>query len=316
MNTKINACGGSPLTYEEYLLQNDYSKTTIKHNLISVAKFTKWLQRKRLNAIEIDYKDSLTYIKHLQGKKISVRTINIELTNLRKYFNYLIEINQRTQSPIEDVTVKGAVKRVLHNLLEADELEDLYYSYETESFNKYANINAKHSAKRNKIIIGLLVYQGLNTTNLKSLLVEHLELYKGKIYIPSTRRSNSRTMELKSWQVLDLLEYINEIRPKITKKNNLDPPDGEAGSEQLFIPQNSFNDLVRIGIFRRLKKINYKVVNVHHLRASVIVNWLGQYNLRKVQYLAGHKYISSTEKYKQNNLENLHEAINEFHPLS
>ena len=237
MNTKINACGGSPLTYEEYLLQNDYSKTTIKHNLISVAKFTKWLQRKRLNAIEIDYKDSLTYIKHLQGKKISVRTINIELTNLRKYFNYLIEINQRTQSPIEDVTVKGAVKRVLHNLLEADELEDLYYSYETESFNKYANINAKHSAKRNKIIIGLLVYQGLNTTNLKSLLVEHLELYKGKIYIPSTRRSNSRTMELKSWQVLDLLEYINEIRPKITKKNNLDPPDGEANVIKLRIFQ-------------------------------------------------------------------------------
>ncbi|MEE9362073.1 MAG: tyrosine-type recombinase/integrase [Cellulophaga sp.] len=297
------------MEYEEYLLQNDYSKTTIKHNLISVAKFTKWLQRKRLNAIEIDYKDSLTYIKHLQGKKISVRTINIELTNLRKYFNYLIEINQRIESPIEDVTVKGAVKRVLHNLLEADELEDLYYSYETESFNKYANINAKHSAKRNKIIIGLLVYQGLNTTNLKSLLLEHLELYKGKIYIPSTRRNNNRTMELKSWQVLDLLEYINEIRPQIAKKN-------KSESGQLFIPQNSFNDLVRIGVFRRLKRINYKVVNVHHLRASVIVNWLGQYNLRKVQYLAGHKYISSTEKYKQNNLENLHEAINEFHPLS
>jgi integrase/recombinase XerD len=309
MHKKTIACGGSPLKYEEYLLQNDYSKTTIKHNLISVAKFTKWLQRKRLNAIEIDYKDSLTYIKHLQGKKISVRTINIELTNLRKYFNYLIEINQRVESPIEDVTVKGAVKRVLHNLLEADELEDLYYSYETENFNKYANINAKYSAKRNKIIIGLLVYQGLNTTNLKSLLVEHLELYKGKIYVPSTRRNNSRTMELKSWQVLDLLEYINEIRPEIAKKNNLQ-------SEQLFIPQNHFNDLIRIGIFRRLKKINYKVVNVHHLRASVIVNWLGQYNLRKVQYLAGHKYISSTEKYKQNNLENLHEAINEFHPLS
>ncbi len=297
------------MKYEDYLEQNDYSKTTIKHNLISVAKFTKWLKRKQLNATEIDYKDSLTYIKYLQNKKISVRTVNIELTNLRKYFDYLIEINQRVESPIEDVTVKGAVKRVLHNLLEADELEDLYYSYETEKFNKHANINAKQSAKRNKVITGLLVYQGLNTTNLKSLLLEHLELYKGKIYVPSTRRNNSRTMELKPWQVLDLLEYINEIRPTIASKNNLQ-------SEQLFIPQTHFNDLIRIGILRRLKKINYKVDNVYHLRASVIVNWLGQYNIRKVQYLAGHKYISSTEKYKQNNLENLHEAVNQFHPLS
>ncbi len=297
------------IIYEEYLHQNNYSKTTIKHNLISVAKFTKWLQSKRLSATEIDYKGSLRYIKHLQGKKVSVRTINIELTNIRKYFNYLIEINQRAQSPIEEVTVKGAVKRVLHNLLEADELEDLYYSFETESFNKYSNYKAKLSAKRNKIITGLLVYQGLNTTNLKSLLLEHLELYKGKIYVPSTRRNNSRTMELKSWQVLDLLEYVNEIRPQIVKYSNIH-------NDQLFIPQNHFNDLVRIGIFRKLKKINNKVVNVNHLRASVIVNWLGQFNIRKVQYLAGHKYISSTEKYRQNNLESLHEAINEFHPLS
>lgn len=220
----------------------------------------------------------------------------------------MIETNKRAENPIEEVSVKGTVKRVLHNLLDADELEDLYYSYETDSFNKYTNYKSKLTAKRNKIITGLLVYQGLNTTNLKSLLLEHLELYKGKIYIPSTRRNNSRTMELKSWQLLDLLEYINEIRPEIAKYNQIH-------SEELLIPQNHFNDLVQRGITKRLKKINSKVGNVNHLRASVIVNWLKQFNIRKVQYLAGHKYISSTESYKQNNLESLHEAVNEFHPL-
>jgi len=297
------------MIYQDYLEQNNYSKTTNDHYLKRIKEFTSWLKKHKIKAIEIDYKTSLKYIKYLQGKRIQVQTINNNLIALRNYFNYLIETNQRTENPIEDVSVKGTVKRVLHNLLDADELEDLYYSYQTDHFSKYTNYKGKLAAKRNKIITGLIVYQGLNTTNLKSLKLEHLELYKGKIYVPSTRRNNSRTLELKSWQVLDVLEYINDIRPEIAKYNQIH-------IEQLFIPQTHFSDLIRVSILRKLKRINHKVTNVNHLRASVIVNWLGQFNIRKVQYLAGHKFISSTEKYRQDNLESLHEAVNEFHPLS
>lgn len=297
------------MDYRTYLLQNDYSESTVEGYQKNLVEFTKWLKEYQLKINEIDYKNCLKYVQYLQRKNIKVATINNYLLSVRSYFNYQIMIDERVENPLKEVYVRGTIKRVLHNLLEPDELEDLYYSCETEKFSKHSNFKAKLSAKRNKVITGLLIYQGLNTTNLKSLLLEHLELYKGKIYIPSTRRSNSRTMELKSWQVLDLLEYVNEIRPQIMKYNKLD-------NEQLFIPQNHFSDLLKRKIIIRLKKINYKVTNVHHLRASVIVNWLNQYNIRKVQYLAGHRYISSTEAYKQNNLESLHEAINEFHPLS
>lgn len=297
------------MKYEDYLEQNNYSKTTIEHYLKRIKEFTAWSKKYGVKASEIDYKTCLKYIKYLQQKRIQVQTINNNIVTLKNYFNYLIAVGFRPENPIEEVSVKGTVKRVLHNLLDADELEDLYYSFETDTFKKYSNYKSKLTAKRNKIITGLIVYQGLNTTNLKSLLLEHLELYKGKIYVPSTRRNNSRTMELKSWQVLDLLEYINEIRPEIAKYNQIH-------NEQLLIPQNHFNDLIQRGIIKQLKKINNKAGNVNHLRASVIVNWLKQYNIRKVQYLSGHKYISSTESYKQNNLESLHEAVNEFHPLS
>ncbi|HTE29663.1 MAG TPA: hypothetical protein VK666_04765 [Chryseolinea sp.] len=39
------------------------------------------------------------------------------------------------------------------------------------------------------------------------------------------------------------------------------------------------------------------------------------YNLRKVQYLAGHRYISSTEAYQQSEMEGRAEEVNKFHPL-
>jgi len=168
--------------------------------------------------------------------------------------------------------------------------------------------NTKYTLKRAKVIIGLIVYQGINTTDLGNLKIEHLQLSKGKIYVPSSRRSNARTLELKPWQIMELIEYQNEIRP--TMQNKL-----QNHSEQLFNANARFSSIIH-HIFKKLKKLNNNVENIKQIRASVITNWLGQYNLRKVQYLAGHRYISSTERYLQDDLENLHEIVNNFHPIS
>jgi integrase/recombinase XerD len=39
----------------------------------------------------------------------------------------------------------------------------------------------------------------------------------------------------------------------------------------------------------------------------VITNWLKSYNIREVQYMAENRYISSTERYLQDDFENLYE---------
>ncbi|MGY0426813.1 MAG: hypothetical protein ACWIPI_08305, partial [Polaribacter sp.] len=119
----------------------------------------------------------------------------------------------------------------------------------------------------------------------------------------------ARTLELKSWQVIELLEYVKEFREEIKTRRKVD-------GERLFIPNNA-----RLGntiqyILEKLKRINHKVTNGNQIRASVITNWLKQYNLRQVQVLAGHRYISSTERYLTDDLESLHEIVNNFHPIS
>lgn len=295
--------------YLEYLHQQDYSESSIAHSKKRIQCFYQWLTKRKLTAELITYKDTIQYIKHLQQTHVKPQTINNNLSSLRLFFNYLVQENYRIDNPLEAVKVQGTVKKLLHNLLDSDELEDLYYSFDTESNSKYANYRFQKIQKRNKIIVGLLVYQGLNTTNLKSLTVEHLQLKKGKIYVPSTRKNSAREIELKPWQIMDAIEYVTEIRPQIAKEKQIH-------SEQLFIPTKYLNDIIYSSILKQLKKINHKVINVNQIRASVICNWLKQHNIRKTQYLAGHKYISSTEAYKQTNLENLHEAIEQFHPIS
>jgi site-specific recombinase XerD len=248
---------------------------------------------------EIDYKTFLKYIEELKKTGIKVNTLQSYIGNLKIYFNYLQEENYRADNPIQNINIKGRIKTVVSNVLTADELEDLYYSYETK--------NEDIARKRNKIMIGLLVYQGIKINELEQLKEEHIELYKGKIHIPKTTKSNGRTLELKPWQLMELMEYIQQIRPQLVPKN----------SEQLFtsIDGNSNLNNVMSRINKELKLINYSYQNAIQIRNSVIVNWLKIYHLRKAQYLAGHRYISSTERYKQDNLESLHEMINTFHPI-
>ena len=205
---------------------------------------------------------------------------------------------------IKNINIKGVTQEVIHNILTSDELEDLYQSYNITKGNEIVR-------KRNKIIVGLLVYQGLTTSNLNNLKVENIQLYKGKIDILGTRKSNGRLLELKPWQLMELMEYINEIRPQILNENYRE-------TNQLLLPLGTSLNLQNIlaKITKELRQINNKFNSTKQIRTSVIINWLKQYNLRKTQYFAGHRYISSTEKYQQDDLESLHKTINTFHPFS
>ena len=293
-------------TYRSYLKKENYSKSTIKSYANGVEFFLKWCKRNHTNPELIDYKTILKYIKYLQRKSNTKKTVKHQIGIVKNYFKYLLSENYRIDNPIENINIKGVKRIINYNLLDADELEDLYYSFETD---KYQEEYHKYTSKRNKVIVGLMVYQGLNTTELIHLELEDLQLYKGKIYIKSGARSNSRTLELKSWQVIELLEYVKEIREEIKVRKNVE-------SERLFIPNNARLGNTIYFILKKLKKINNKVTNANQLRASVITNWLKQYNLRQVQVLAGHRYISSTERYLEDDLESLHEIVNNFHPIN
>ncbi|CAA0233929.1 tyrosine-type recombinase/integrase [Tenacibaculum maritimum] len=294
------------MSYKEYLEKQQHSNSSVQRYLLRLVDYKKWCKQRNHNPKLTDYKILLQYIKYLQSKNWKAESVNNQIRGIKYYYDFLIEENIRLDNPAEDVKVKRARTKVLANLLSADELEDLYYTYETENINDFY---FTATAKRNKIITGLIIYQALNSSTLAKLQVDDLELYKGKINVPSTKRSNARTLLLQSWQVIELMEYINEYRPKIQQHIKL-------YNDALF-PLNTpqFNTILN-SIIKKLKQINQKVENVQQLRASVITKWLTKYNIREVQEMCGHKYIGSTERYQQDNLENLQEAIIKFHPMS
>lgn len=77
--------------------------------------------------------------------------------------------------------------------------------------------------------------------------------------------------------------------------------------------QDSINVWKRLS--QELKNKNKKFINFLQIRASVITHWLAQYNLCEVQYRAGHRYVSTTESYLVNQMEDLQKDIEDFNPI-
>ena len=156
-----------------------------------------------------------------------------------------------------------------------------------------------------------MIYQCLTTGEIAKLKIEDIDLENATIYIPRTKRGNSRVLQLKSHQILQLQHYVVTVRPVIIQLTN-------KKTENLFTStgtskrmSNSYMKMIRV-----LKKINPKIKSAKQVRASVITHWLKIYNIREVQYKIGHKYVSSTERYKTDKLESLQEQIEKYHPLN
>jgi len=286
----------------KYLLQKGYSIKSCERYQKDINRFKKWLEKENVTEEAVSYNDITHYI---QRKKRSVKQITIQtiLASLKQYYNYLQELGFIAENPTLNVQIKGIKRRILHHILSKQELEKIYFDYkniESESLSK----------KRNEIIISLLIYQGLNTSEIQRLTTKDIKLREGKIVINGSRRSNERTLKLEAHQILDFMEYQLKTRQTILQETKKE-------TDLFFISQGSSYHLgnVMSKLMQQLHKQNKQVKSVKQIRASVITNWLKNYNLREVQYFAGHRYVSSTENYLINDLEDLQEDINKYHPI-
>lgn len=307
--------------FKEWLIIKGYTKKSIETIIQATGYFLVWSESENVTDITaITHNDIIAYIQHYNLKGTGKKTIAHYILHLKKYFDWLMSEGEVTDNPCSNIKIKGIKRKVLHEILSVEELEKLYNDYATEiTLQKTERMKCLPpmtlhtlARKRNKIILGLIVYQGLRTHEIIQLQIIDVKLREGKIFIAGTKRSNERTLKLESHQVFDLLDYINDTRKQILQHRNITVP-----TQELFLnlegspnANNMFSMLLV-----HLKKMNSKIKATEQLRASVIVHWLKLYNLRKVQIMAGHRYISTTEGYKANNLEDLKEDIKNYHPF-
>jgi integrase/recombinase XerD len=249
-------------------------------------------------------------------------TKDVWLYGLKHFFNFQIETGKREDNPAKKLRLKSGQKQKIYPSLSPQELQALCQNYEVP---KADDPRAHHnwfkayrlSKERNKVIIGLLINQGITTPEVSRILLDDLDLRKGTIDIRGARIGEDRTLELKSSQIIDVMEYQYNTRIELlqyqkqeTKQLFLSTP--ALGKTEIH-HTNTFDIWKRLT--QELKSQNPRFINFLQVRSCVITQWLKQYNLRQVQYRAGHKHIISTEAYLINDIDDLQKEIESFHPI-
>jgi integrase/recombinase XerD len=306
------AIAGILSEYEAGLKQQQFSLHYIRQNANYTGAFLEWLKEESLAIAQVTYREILDYADKLGKDGYLAGQINRNLLAIRYYIQQ--QKGKGQANPAAGLHLKGRVNSLPQGMLSKEELMNLYEAC-TVTDNR---------TSRNKVMLSLLIFQGLTTEELHQLEASHIKLKEGKVYIPAGKQSNSRVLKLEAEQVMQLYEYIHQVRPEILADQKGKRPGRKPGSYQeaqsvkaLFTSLNGCTEIKNSlkYLILALKKHNPKVRDAQQIRQSVITEWLKEKDLRTVQYMAGHRYVSSTERYRESNLEELKEALSKHHPV-
>lgn len=293
--------------FAEYLIIKGLTTATQTSIKNTFRRFANWTEQENIEVQNVTYNEILAYISHLKKTGNNQRSVQVMVSNLKHYYNFLLNEEEINDNPCSNIDIKGVKRITLYETFTPEELQEMYKNFINTPVPRGTGSNLAH--KRNIAILGLVIYQAVRTEEIGRLTPNDIKLREGKIYITGTRRTNERELKLEAHQVIDLMDYINETRKLLLAIRGTE-------STNLFIStgwSDRFNNLMQ-KLWVQLSKQNPRLKDIKQLRASVISNWLKVHNLRKVQQLAGHKYLSSTEAYQIHNMDDLKEDINRYHP--
>ena len=283
------------IALENYINQNYKTK-----GLLSIIKrFKAYVNGKEKTA---KLKDILQYIDYLRKQDLHPKTLRNNLFAIKIYYRYLQETEQRKDHPCPKLYLKDQINRsiAVEKLYSKNQLKNLLTNYKTQN---------QSIQLRDEVIISLLICQALLVKEITSLKISEVNLEKGEILIQKGGKTNTRTLPLQANQILLFLNYLQARKTLLerTKKEN-----------EYFITSKYGTTLNPHGISRLIndKKPKKEWLQPLKIRQSVIANLLKSNNdLRIVQVFIGHRRSSSTEEYKQTELEALQNAVNQYHPI-
>jgi integrase/recombinase XerD len=281
-------------------LQKNYSKATAK----SYEREIEIYIVNNPNAEQYKYAEVIKYIGVIRKKYTNKNTVKRLVASIKVFYNYLCFTKIREDNPTTSIQLKDTTSKDI-------QLQDLFTSTELECLLLAKSERYKALENRNRLIVSLLIYQALKPTEIAKLKLTDINHKTSTISVKASPKNNQRKLVLKENQIQILNNYLEENRNELLKNKQ---------SNFLIIGHRA-EAMTAEDITKHIKR-NYgkmylpRKLNCQTIRQSVITNLLKQHHdLRIVQSFAGHKYPSSTEKYKQSNVDELQFALNKYHPM-
>ena len=288
------------MSIREYL-EKKHRPSTVKIYLFEIDHYIKALGEEKAQAAT--YSQVSDYLAYLRKKYDNAGTIKRILHAVKQYYHYLIEIEARTTHPCRYMSIRDSKKEI--------QIQDLLSEKELDALLKQRKERYPLLKLRNQALMSLLIYQALLPGDIARLTVKDIDLEKATIHVQGTRKTDERTLSLHSSQIMLFYKYLHEVRPRLMERAQ---PTQALMLTKRGSPEKTDGIHYLVSTYR--ERVPNKKLTPRIIRQSVIASWLKQgKDLRVVQVFAGHKKPSATEKYRQNNLEALKQAVDKYHPL-
>lgn len=189
--------------FTKWLLENKYSKTSIREHLKNLEYLENWCTPEGIELDRLSYQDIMSYVQSC--KTIQPQTITNRINSLRKYYEYQQKQELRADNPAKQIRLKNTKQTRIKTILKPEALEQLYTDYCSSE-----RLGAEHG--RNKVILGLLIWQGIEvrgsviTRWLKAYNLRKVQYMAGHRYISSTEAYQINDLD-------DLTEAIDKYFP-------------------------------------------------------------------------------------------------------
>ena len=285
------------LTYLD--VEEGLSPNTLEAYLHNTNRYISFLKSKGINSpSRVKKEHVIELIELLQNIGLSQNSISRNFAAIKSYHQFLYREKATEYDPTETVQVIAPYRK-LPEVLNVEETIRLIESPDTST----------QLGIRDRAMLEFTYATGVRVSELISMKLQNI-LFDENIVRITGKGSKERVIPFGHTAKERVLDYLNNVRPVLSKG---------LSKDVLFLNTRG-TPLTRMGFWKILRKYVIlsgitKHTSPHTLRHSFAIHLLeGGADIRVIQELLGHSYISTTEIYTHIDREYIKEVHRTFHP--
>ena len=282
------------------------------------------------------------YVASLLDRNLDARTVNLHLSALSTFCNYLVKQGKLHSNPVKEI-VRPKEKKRLPSFYTPDILEkyfesppDIESDGTEDNSGKPASAKTVYCAVRNRLIVALLFGTGLRRAEAASLRTGDIDLSRKTINIIG-KGNKQRMIPLPDSLCQEIEDYLllrDEFISEVCSSGALARSGGQSGEEKVFLPDSGgrpgtdaffltdSGKPVYLEFLNRVVKSELSGIEgisgrktPHTLRHSYATALLNNgADLNSIKEVLGHSSLAATEVYTHNSFEKLKEIYKTAHP--
>lgn len=260
------------INFRRHLKRRNYSTHTVKYYLNIIKQYVVWLD---VALEEATYDKVDIYIDFLLRKRMHPASINLYLTIIRVFYDYLKhEENVDLINPVKH-NRRLRVPKPLPKSLRDQEVEKLFRAIKS---------------KRDMAMFKLMLRCGLRVEEVSHLTLGSIDLKRRRIMVNQGKGGKDRVVYI-SDDALDALNAYLKFRSHYRTKNVFLVEKGTYKGKAISVRGIQ----KRIEYYAKKTRINVSCHRLRHTMATQLLN--AEAEVETIQDLLGHNWITTTQRY-------------------